>query len=111
MEHRRLGATLIALATSAVFSAAHADSFESLALANALASVLASEEPCGLKYDQAAIAGFIEEKVSADDMGFASQLNIQTIGSKVMIDEMSESQKTAHCAQTKRVAIRYGFIR
>jgi hypothetical protein len=90
---------------------AGATDLESLQLANALGNVLASEEPCGLQYDQAAIAEFVANKVNAEDMGFASSLNMQTIGSKVMITEMSESQKTAHCAQTKRVAKTYGFIK
>ena len=90
---------------------AHAMDLESLQLANALGNVLASEEPCGLQYDQAGIAEFVANKVSADDMGFASSLNMQTMGAKVMINEMSESQKTAHCAQTTRVAKTYGFIK
>lgn len=90
---------------------AQAMDLESLQLANALGNVLASEEPCGLRYDQAAIAEFVANKVNAEDLGFASSLNMQTMGAKVMITEMSESQKTAHCAQTTRVAKTYGFIK
>jgi hypothetical protein len=86
-----------------------ADSMKSMSLANDLGNVLASEEPCGLKYNQDAITMFIEKKVEDDDMGFPSTLNLMVIGSKAQIDDMNESQKTAHCTQIKRIAKKYNF--
>jgi hypothetical protein len=87
-----------------------AQDFESMQLANDLGTVLASEEPCGFTFDQAAIEAFIEDKVSADDMGFASTLSVMTQGQRIQIDKMSASSKTAHCTQIKRVAGSYGFL-
>jgi hypothetical protein len=76
-----------------------------------LGSVLGSEEFCGLDYDQAAIEGFIEKNVSANDMGFAEELNMMTEGTKAQNESMSQSSKTAHCAQIRRVAKSYGFVK
>lgn len=87
-----------------------ADEFESMQLASNLGTVLASEEPCGFTFDQTAIAAFIENKVPADDMGFASILSMMTQGQRIQIDRMSASSKTAHCTQIKRVASSYGFL-
>lgn len=81
-----------------------------MTLASQLGSVLAAEEFCGLTYDQEAIAAFINAEVAEDDLGFASMLQMQTQGLAVMQEEMNASQKTAHCAQTQRVARSYGFV-
>ena len=103
-----LAATLAALSIG--FTAqAHAGDLETMELATHLGSVLASEEACGLAYDQAAIAAFIEEKVPADDLGFPSMLSTMTSGAQYELQGMSASQKTAHCAQIKRIAKSYGF--
>lgn len=101
---------LIAAAFAAASTPVLAQGLESMRLATELGTVLASEEPCGLTFDQSAIAAFIEGKVAADDMSFASRLNLMTKGQEVQIEEMSASSKTAHCTQIKRVAASYGFI-
>lgn len=101
---------LIAAAFAAASTPVFAQGLESMTLASELGSVLASEEACGLTFDQTAIAAFIEAKVSADDMRFVSTLNMMTKGQKLQIEEMSASSKTAHCTQIKRVAASYGFI-
>ncbi|MDP2358632.1 MAG: signal recognition particle [Beijerinckiaceae bacterium] len=75
-----------------------------------LGSVLGSEVACGLKFDQAAIARFIESRVKPSDMGFAGMLNLMTIGARAEIDDMTASQKTAHCTQIRRVARSYKLI-
>ena len=96
-------AIALAVSTSAI---AAADSME---VATSLGSVLASEEPCGLSYDHAAIERYIEKNVKADDMGFAGMLNMMTSGSAYSIKEMSPSAMAAHCAQIRRVAKSFGF--
>ena len=101
---------LIAAAFAAASTPVLAQGLESMKLATELGTVLASEEPCGLTFDQTAIAAFIEAKVPADDMSFPSRLSMMTKGSAYQIDEMSASSKTAHCTQIKRVAASYGFI-
>jgi hypothetical protein len=77
--------------------------------AQAIGSVLASEEFCGLSYNHEAIAGHIEKIVPADDMEFAGTLRMMTDGAGYELDSMSGSQKAAHCAQIRRVAKSYGF--
>jgi hypothetical protein len=105
----------IQIAGVAVALLLHADAacaqYDSLLLANELGSVLAAEDFCGLSYDQAAIQAFIESKVKADDMGFAGDLQMQTQGQAYFQNQMSISQKTAHCAQIVRVAKSYGFVK
>lgn len=88
---------------------AGAGDLDTMEIATHLGSVLASENACGLAYDQAAIAAFIEKKVPADDLGFPSMLTTMTSGAQYEIEGMSPSQKTAHCAQIKRIAKSYGF--
>lgn len=90
---------------------AAAQDFKSIQLAHELGSILAAEESCGLSYDQAAIAAFIEKKVRADDMGFSGQLRVQTAGQEYQMKSMSASAKTAHCTQARRVAKSYGFTK
>lgn len=83
---------------------------EMLSFATELGSVLASEETCGLSYDQDAIAAFIAQTGPADQMGFASQLNMATRGQALMIKDQSASARTAHCAAITATARHFGFI-
>lgn len=86
------------------------DDLARMNLATDLGSVIGSEEPCGLTYNQEAIEKFIDNKVPGDDMGFTSMLSMMTDGTALQIKDMSTSAKTAHCRQIKRVAKSYGFI-
>lgn len=90
-------------------SAAHAETAWSFV--NNLSLVIVSEKACGLKYDQSAIAAFIEKNVPKDDMTFASNLKLASGSNSRDVGTMGESEKTAHCTQIKRVAKTYGFIK
>lgn len=87
-----------------------ASDFQSMTLANELGTVLASEEMCALSFDQAAIERWIEARVDADDMSFATNLNMMIQGTRYQFSGMSQSAKTAHCSQVRRVARANGFI-
>lgn len=102
--------TLALAALSVAIAAPAVAQMDSMSVAVELGSVLASEEACDLAFDQAAIERFIDENVRADDMRFASTLNMMTQGSSMQISDMSASAKTAHCAQIRRVARANGFI-
>ena len=102
---------VIAAAIVAALSlGATAQGLGSMQVANDLGSVLASETACELKFNQAAIAAYIDANVEATDMGFASNLSTMTSGHEYRLRDMSTSAKTAHCAQISRVAKSYGFI-
>ena len=103
--------TVAALAVSlfVTVSNAHADDLQRMQLATDLGSILASEELCGLEYDQDAIGAFIDEHVSADDMGFPSLLQMMTEGSAFQQQQLSKSAKAAHCRQIERIARSYNF--
>lgn len=88
---------------------ANAQSMEGMQVAMNLGDVIGSEEFCGLAYKQAAIEAFIAKKVDAADMNFAGTLEMAVQAQEMQNNEMSASQKTAHCAQIKRVAKKYGF--
>lgn len=90
---------------------AAAQDMKSMTLANELGSVLASESICELSYDPNAIAAFIEKRVKADDISFASTLRAMTAGQEFQMRNMSPSAKAAHCTQIRRVARANGFIR
>ncbi|MBU2533339.1 MAG: signal recognition particle [Alphaproteobacteria bacterium] len=91
-------------------SSAAAQSMNSSQVAIDLGTVLASEDACGLTYDQAAITGYIEDKVEADDMSFPSTLQMMTESTRYDIEDMSTSSLTAHCAQIRRIAKSYNFV-
>jgi hypothetical protein len=103
----------IALASAALLftSAAVGQDLKSMTLANELGSVLASESLCELSYDQAAITAFIEKRVRADDLAFASTLRAMTSGQEFQMRSMTPSAKTAHCTQIRRVAKANGFVK
>lgn len=105
----------LAFATLSLVGASQAiaqgSSLETMELAVSLGSILGSEQFCGLSFDQAAIQAFIDEKIPADDMGFASDLSMMTSGATFQQSGMSESSKTAHCAAVARTARHYGFIK
>ena len=88
-----------------------AQSFDTLQKAQALGSVLAAEEVCGLSYDQAAIEAWIAANIPADDMQFAGQLAMMTKGGEFELQDMGASARTAHCTQIRRVAGSYGFTK
>lgn len=102
---------LLAVVTCLSNTSAIAGSVDSMSLANELGSIIASEEICGLAYDQPAISAFIESKVSASDMAFPSTLTVMIQGNAVQLEGMTPSAKTAHCTQVRRVAKSYGFIK
>ncbi|APH71417.1 hypothetical protein [Aquibium oceanicum] len=79
-------------------------------VARQLGYVLASEAPCGMVFDQAAIERYIEDNVDAADMGFARRLTTSSTAMTLYLEDYTASQKTAHCAQMRRVAKTYGFI-
>lgn len=84
---------------------------ERMTLSASLGDLLASEEFCGLTYDQIAIGAFVDKRVPADDMQFASFLDMQTEGRRYSLKDMSASSKAAHCRQVERVAKSYGFVK
>lgn len=99
----------IAAAATATMVFATPAMADSMTTAVSLGSVLASEEFCGLTYNQDAISTYIAKNVKDDDMQFPSTLQMMTEGQKFQLKEMSNSQVTAHCAQIKRLAKSYGF--
>ncbi len=101
-------AFFVTLALSTVVKAQQVDTWK---LASQLGDLLASEEFCGLSYDQKAISAFVDSKVAADDMAFTSILRMMTEGSRMKQNAMSKSSRTAHCAQTKRTAKANSFIK
>lgn len=90
--------------------AAALDQMERLQLLNGLSTVMASEELCGLSYDQAAIEAYVDAEVPADDMSFISELALMVMGAGALHESLTESQRTAHCAAVRRSARHYGFL-
>lgn len=106
----------VAIITASSFVAcstqqARSQSLETMQLATNLGTVIAAEGFCGLSYDQAAVAAYIEKNVKPGDMSFPSTLQMMIEGSKFQHQSMSPSAKTVHCAQIKRIAITYGFAK
>ena len=101
-------AAAIVLLTTA--SAVAMDDLKRMQVASSLGDLLASEQPCGLSFNKAAIDKFIDQNVPADDMEFTSMLATMTTGHEFEIGQMSPSALAAHCRQIERVARHYNFI-
>lgn len=87
-----------------------AQGLDVMQMAQGLGTVLASEEACGLSYDQPAIGDWIARHVPPEDMQFPASLDLMTKGMARSLSSMTPSQKTAHCAAVTQTARRYGFI-
>jgi len=92
-------------------AAAPALATDAMRVALDLGTVIGSEQSCGLSFDQAAIAAFVEDNVPAADMSFMSTMNMSADVTADEIGGFTASRKTAHCAQVTRIAKANGFIR
>lgn len=99
----------IALSIFCLPAAASAQ-MEAMKLASDLGSLIGSETFCGLSYNQAAIAAYIDAKAPKGDLGFAQNMSIMATGAEFMTQSMSPSAKTAHCAAITNSARHFGFI-
>lgn len=105
---------LLIYATTAIATfgplSAQDENFKPLLLSSDLGSLLASEEYCGLNYNQDAIDDFIQENVDPNDLSFPTHLNTAIIGHKYTIEQQTASMKTAHCSAISSSANHYGFL-
>jgi hypothetical protein len=102
--------SVVAVVAVFAFSPAKGQSVATIELAQSLGEIIASEERCALRYDQAAIAAFIESRVPADAMDFTRTLSLYIRDTERRLPNMSESALTAHCAQVRRVALNFQFV-
>lgn len=75
-----------------------------------LGQMLAAESYCGMTYNQAAIAAFIDERVDPREMRFLGMLQTMTAGAEMNLRDATASQKTAHCRAAELMAREAGFI-
>ncbi|MGY5809978.1 signal recognition particle [Rhizobium sp. LEGMi198b] len=83
---------------------------DSMIVTTQLGALLAAEDACSMSYDKDAIQRYIEKKVAADDLNFASMLPLMVKGQQVQIEQMSDSSKSAFCIQQRRAAKKLGFV-
>lgn len=76
-----------------------------------LATVLAAEKPCSLSYNGGAIEAWIEANVPGDDLDFAGDLRMYISVREFEWRSIETSEKLAQCAQTRRVAKSFGFLK
>ncbi|MFN4058183.1 MAG: hypothetical protein ACK4HW_08380 [Roseinatronobacter sp.] len=91
-------------------SQAAAQGFESMQKASNLGTVIASEQQCGLSFDQDAIEAWIDENTDPSDMSFAGNLQMMIQGSQYNTGSLSGSALTAHCRAVERTSRHFGFI-
>lgn len=104
---KRLALALICAASPV----AAMDDLEVLQAASALGGILASEEFCGLTFDQAAISAYITKNIPPERMDFAQNLQMQVMGQEYIMKDMKPSAKTAHCTSIAQTAKHYGFTK
>lgn len=75
-----------------------------------LGTVLASETACSLTLDPAGIAAWIAANVAPDDLSFAANLNLLTMGQTAQVAAMTTSSRIAHCAAVKQTAGAMGLV-
>lgn len=108
MNRTRSKVALSALIVMTLGGAARAGDSQQISIQ--LGSLIGSEGYCSLSYDQDAIQQYILKRVSPDDLDFAENLDTFTTATIYENEKRSASAKTAHCAQTTRVAKSLGFI-
>lgn len=83
---------------------------ETMTIASSLGQIIGAEAVCGLVYDQAAIAAFIDERVDPAQLDFAASLNMMIMGGRYNAEEWSGAAKAAQCRAVENKARAYGFI-
>ena len=78
-------------------------------MASELGNILASEAFCGLAYDQNAIADYIATNVPPERVDFSNLLTGHANLQKMVLEDLSPSTKTAHCAAVTLSARHLGF--
>lgn len=71
--------------------------------------LIASEEACGLAFEEAAIARAIDVNVPADDLSFLTYFEAGIGTAQRRIRDMSSAALVAHCAQVRRLAAHFGL--
>lgn len=77
---------------------------ERFQLAGQLGNIIGSAEPCGLSIKPAGVSKWIETNVPGGDMGFASQMSGQASAAVVVMEDMSATQRMAHCIAVEAAA-------
>lgn len=101
-----IAAFALAMTTGPVF----ADALENLSKGMALGTLIASEDYCGMAFDQSAIERWIGENVPATAMDFPQLMEMGRTGEEYERQDRTDSAKTAHCAAMRQTARHYGFI-
>lgn len=101
---------LAAAAVVALGSGAMAQDANTILRAEQLGSILGSEAACDLNLSQPGIEAWIASNVPDTDMTFASFLGMESKSTERHIGDMSDSEKTAHCAAVRQAAKKAGLI-
>jgi hypothetical protein len=101
---------LLSVATIAATPVAAVQDFDMHAVAESLGTIIASEGACGLAYDQAAIADYIDAHVPPDAMEFPSYLDLMVRAGELTLEDQSPGARAAHCHAVERTARHYLFI-
>jgi len=83
---------------------------ENLVVASELATIIGSEHGCDISINTAALAAYIDERASENDMQFASALNLLVAGTGEEVRTMSAANLAAHCHQVGRSAKAAGLL-
>jgi hypothetical protein len=78
--------------------------------ASELASLLGSDEACGLTFDQAAVQKYIDDYVDPSDIGYSERLGTFIGMTRRDFRDVSKDEKTIRCYLIRRTAKHYGFI-
>lgn len=87
-----------------------ADDLDVLSKGMALGKLIASEEYCGMTFDQSAIEQWIGENVPATAMDFPQLMEMGGASEEYERQDRTDSAKTAHCAAMRQTARHYRFI-
>lgn len=100
-----------ALAAGVASPAVAQHDIDALRLALDLGMLIASEEPCGLSFSEAAIRQFIDTNVPPDALlGFANDLNTSILGAGYDLRDQSDSARVAHCHSVALAARHNGLV-
>ena len=111
---RRLLVVLLTLSFSLIVpkDIAHAQNnfFEEQKFARELATILAGESFCSLKYEQPKVIEFINKSLPPTELQFTRTLASEISSAEISQNLMTPSVKIAHCIQVENAARQLRFL-
>lgn len=102
---------IVALAAALGIAPIAATAQDSEKIAERLATVLVGAEMCGIALDTGAVIAHMTASIDAGDLDFTGDLDREVTVAQYQTRNMAGAQADLHCAQIRRNAGHYGWLK